>query len=196
MGPVTSHSGTTDIGLSVNRRGTALWLTAMAWLLVAGCVSSAGESPESETSETSAAGRDGEMTAQDLIDGQKRWLERRPQSYTMTVERGCFCAGAGIWTVEVDGDSASGDIADRVFDESYGEAKPPTIDGLYRVALSLVDPDGDYRSRARPSKITIIGSIDSQGVPRRMLVDLEDWFDEEISWTIHKYDSIEHGNGG
>lgn len=168
----------------------------MAWFLVAGCASSAGDSSESDTSEASGTGRDGETTVQDLVDGQRRWLEHRPQSYTMTVERGCFCAGAGMWTVEVDGDAASGEIADRVFDESYGEGKPPTIDGLYRGALSLVDPDGDYRSRSRPSNITIIGSIDEQGVPRRMRVDLEDWFDEEISWTIHRYDPTGNGNRG
>lgn len=174
--------------MDMGRRGLAVVLAA--WSLVTSCAPFGGEPTPSQAS--SATGEHGDLTPQELIDGQRRWQEHGPDSYTMTVGVGCFCAGAGTWTVEVDGESVSGELSERVFEESYGDDQPPTIDGLYRQAISLIDPEGDYLTHG-PSEVTITGSIDDQGLPWKMHVNLQDWFDEEITWSIESYRPADSG---
>ena len=169
-------------------RGRVLAVLLAVWVLASGC-----RSPSVDTAapDPSASGWGGDLTPQEVIDGHKRWLEHRPESYTMTVGLGCFCAGAGTWAVEVDGESVSGELQDRVFDESYGDDEPPTIDVLYRRALYMLDPDGEYMS----SELTLTGIIDEQGVPWRMSVDFENVFDEELTWSIRAYEPVTDPGG-
>lgn len=96
----------------------------------------------------------------------------------------CFCPHAGTWAVEVDGETATGEPLSDVMDDV--DAASPTVDLLYRWAVSLVELEDD-RVGARAPDASVIGSIDEHGLPARMDIDIARSQDEELRWTIRDF---------
>ncbi len=162
-----------------NLRRTLAGLVVAATVVLSACVDSSGDQPSRAQHEASAQ-PDG---ARALVDGQKRWDDAAPSSYTMTLDLDCFCPEAGRWRVAVD---ESGAVAAEPLDErargglagAVPSVEQLSVEQLYDRALVVLREFPDTRVSAH---------VDERGLPLRASVDAARAVDEEVSWRIEHF---------
>jgi hypothetical protein len=116
----------------------------------------------------------------ELEENRERWEGARPTSYSVTVERLCFCGPdwRGPVRIRVEGATA----VERVYVDSGlpvgADAAPffPTVDGLFQVILDALDRDAhEIRVSYDPGT----------GIPFDIWIDYEEnTVDEELGFTV------------
>lgn len=62
-----------------------LVLPLLAVVVATGCATSTSDSVATESPTASPASAVEELSTESLLDGQERWLDQKPDAYTMTV---------------------------------------------------------------------------------------------------------------
>lgn len=116
----------------------------------------------------------------DLEVNRQRWEQVRPESYSMVLQRLCFCTEAGLGPVRIQvvGTTAT----ERVYVDS-GDPVPetlapffPTVDGLFDVLVDAMDRD------AHQIQVTYDGDT---GIPVDIWIDYQaNVADEEQGYQV------------
>lgn len=138
------------------------------------------QTPTTPIRTPSPATRPTERTSQPqtVFDGERRWSEAQPDSYTMTVTVDCFCPSWGTWEITVQDGSVQGRVTDDRAEPSKGEV--PIVARLYEWAIARLQrfPNADVNA-----------AIDEQGIPWDMDVDAPNAIDEELRWSIQRFEA-------